>query len=422
MSENNEKVTSEGTEKTEIKQKTKAVTVLDTAEEQTANIETASKDKNEFEPHEKDRKSAKDSSKRKIAISEAEITDSKENDQQEISKAIKLETETNDASPNSSDKEVTFSSAKKSGDEDEIEANPIKRRKLENERSLRVAHHYNTIPTLGREERQKSQIINLRNINNYIKAVLINLYVNKDDSVLDLGCGKGGDLLKYKHRRIKFLYGIDIADESINEYKNRLNKSKNPFETKLEVLDMCNHEIITDRKFEVISLQFSIHYAFESEKTFTTLLNSIKRAATKGTAVIITTIDQSRILSHYNDKLVTNKPCGYCKKKEMCVGNSLFHIELENIKANKVFGDAYTFFLKDAVNKCEEFLVPCGYLVDEFEKAGFELEENKCFGNFLEKYDAKFKNLKSRMVPGKLTQEEEEIMDIYRVIVFKKVE
>ena len=36
---------------------------------------------------------------------------------------------------------------------------------------------------------------NEKNAHNFIKSVLIKTYVGKNDIVLDLGCGKGGDVL-----------------------------------------------------------------------------------------------------------------------------------------------------------------------------------------------------------------------------------
>lgn len=296
-----------------------------------------------------------------------------------------------------------------------------KRQKISDQKSFKVAQHYNKIPSISRNLRNDSKIINLRNVNNFIKSILYNIFVKKNDNVLDLGCGKGGDIFKYLKCGIKFLYGVDIAENSILEYKNRLKKVKFPFDAKLEVLDICNQEIISNKKFEIISLQFSIHYSFESKEKFELLFKSIKNNSKKNTHILITTIDQSLILNEYNNKLITNKKCEYCQKKEMCFGNSLFHIKFGNISQNLIFGNSYKFTLKEALEDCEEYLVRFGYLVDEFEKNDFELIENKSFKSFLEENSRKFENLKRKMIKNEITKEEEEIMGIYRILVFKKL-
>lgn len=78
----------------------------------------------------------------------------------------------------------------------------------ENDDSSLVATHYNKRPAGDKEEREKSDIIFIRNFNNWAKAVLIQLAVKEGYRVLDLGCGKGGDLQKWKKQGVSLLFGI----------------------------------------------------------------------------------------------------------------------------------------------------------------------------------------------------------------------
>ena len=81
----------------------------------------------------------------------------------------------------------------------------------------------------GVSHRKESRIYHMRNLNNWIKSMLIQDYVSKLANsgsldcltVLDLGCGKGGDLLKWDKSRAKHVVGLDIADTSIEQCKQR---------------------------------------------------------------------------------------------------------------------------------------------------------------------------------------------------------
>ena len=61
-----------------------------------------------------------------------------------------------------------------------------------------VKQHYNMVPERGREWRQTdSKIKGLRSYNNWVKSSLIQKFIGEERNlkILDIGCGKGGDLL-----------------------------------------------------------------------------------------------------------------------------------------------------------------------------------------------------------------------------------
>lgn len=57
-----------------------------------------------------------------------------------------------------------------------------------------VALHYSKRQDVSEEVRSSSRILHLRNLNNWIKFTLIHEYGPLQGRVLDLACGKGGDL------------------------------------------------------------------------------------------------------------------------------------------------------------------------------------------------------------------------------------
>lgn len=96
--------------------------------------------------------------------------------------------------------------------QDAVETQTQKLQKLEEGHSSAVAAHYNELQEVGLAKRSQSRIFYLRNFNNWIKSILIGEILekvrqrkNRDITVLDLGCGKGGDLLKWRKGRISRL-------------------------------------------------------------------------------------------------------------------------------------------------------------------------------------------------------------------------
>lgn len=66
---------------------------------------------------------------------------------------------------------------------------------------------------VGVDQREFSPIIGLKKFNNWIKSVLIGKFAFRDRGrpgakVLDIGCGKGGDLNKWNKARIQLYVGI----------------------------------------------------------------------------------------------------------------------------------------------------------------------------------------------------------------------
>ena len=72
--------------------------------------------------------------------------------------------------------------------------------------------------------REDSETIFVRKFNNFIKTMLIQEFTNKlgrNLSVLDLCCGKGGDLKKWQKQNVKHYVGCDLSPNSVNEALRR---------------------------------------------------------------------------------------------------------------------------------------------------------------------------------------------------------
>jgi mRNA (guanine-N7-)-methyltransferase len=186
-----------------------------------------------------------------------------------------------------------------------------------------VAQHYNAVPERGREWRStESKIKGLRSLNNWIKSTLIQKFSQPEGvehmKVLDMACGKGGDLGKWeKAPQTPSLYvGCDIADVSIDQARSRYsenlrrggrNRRAAPMHAEFYVQDTFGTSLddipiirevgfdpnagpgpprIQGRMFsggfDVVSMMFALHYSFESEELARGMLRNVSGALKKG--------------------------------------------------------------------------------------------------------------------------------------------
>lgn len=98
-----------------------------------------------------------------------------------------------------------------------------------------IKRHYDNIKIEKIECRFNSPILNLRNFNNFVKNSILTIYLDKLKLIageniktkltsLDIGCGKGGDLFKWRKNGITHLVCADISKKSLDECVRRYNK------------------------------------------------------------------------------------------------------------------------------------------------------------------------------------------------------
>ncbi|CAO1427860.1 unnamed protein product [Diamesa serratosioi] len=234
------------------------------------------------------------------------------------------------------------------------------------EHSKIVAQHYNSLKERGLAERYNSKIFYMRNFNNWVKSMLISEYLQKlKDSmphrsplrVLDMCCGKGGDLLKWQKGGITHLICTDIADVSVEQCKARYEKitSNDPPERKSFQAEFFTSDSTRDnlrKKYRdksidlnLVSCQFAFHYCFESPKQAETMLKNVSECLKPGGYFIGTIPDAYDIMRR-------QKAAG-----SDTFGNDVFEIKfLSDPDDLPVFGAKYNFHL-DGVVDCPEFLV-----------------------------------------------------------------
>jgi len=99
----------------------------------------------------------------------------------------------------------------------------------------------------GKEERGKSSIFLLRKLNNWVKAVSIQMFTSPQSTILDFGGGKGGDFLKWNSVNAKEVVMCDAANTSVKDaaerYQKFINERKVSYPLTLVSCDAFGHDL-----------------------------------------------------------------------------------------------------------------------------------------------------------------------------------
>jgi len=114
----------------------------------------------------------------------------------------------------------------------------------------------------------------IRQYHNLMKRQLIQSATQPGSSVLDVGCGFGGDLQKWAHASVRTLDMCDPSQEALVEARVRASKIKGV------TPNFYHGDILScpsNKKYDIICYNFSLHYIFESQRLFKNSIRAIKK-------------------------------------------------------------------------------------------------------------------------------------------------
>nr|CCC48842.1 putative methyltransferase, fragment [Trypanosoma vivax Y486] len=302
----------------------------------------------------------------------------------------------------------------------------------------------------------------LRHYNNWTKSVLIATTVSLLTSqrcgksaegglaVADICCGRGGDLHKWKVHKPQFLFMVDCCLEAVAEAAARYSVSKGLSlkvapnerngsgvrahfctcdvfgcnEALVEQLGLFYDRHLHERRFDVVSCQFSIHYGCVTEEVMRTFLQTVASALRSGGIFVGTTVNDSELLRRAREQGPT-------------FGNGMYSVHFSSEPPpSSSFGQEYSISVEKSVDRLSEFVVPWNRIVDLCAAVGLQVRESFGFleyGNFHYNSDLG-RNLRDttcgplagvkRDTDGhallRLSPEEEEVAGLFRTFLFQK--
>lgn len=217
------------------------------------------------------------------------------------------------------------------------------------------------------------ELVSFRALCNALKAYLVREAVNawrKDSSgrlsVLDLGCGRGGDLRKWASYRLRSFVGVDGGTTCVAEARARhaglVSQGKSAVQAVFHTADLTNARVPTDSGvFDIVSSMFFLQFCFSSLKTATHILDETARVLKDNGVLCGILPDGNRVTGLLRDR-----------RTQIAFGHFKLHkcqTTVETSPEDEPYGIAYNFSLTEA--PCTEFAVSPKLLRELLETRGF---------------------------------------------------
>jgi ubiquinone/menaquinone biosynthesis C-methylase UbiE len=258
----------------------------------------------------------------------------------------------------------------------------------------------------------------LRDFHNlYVKRKLITSVSSRGDTLIDLAVGKGGDLSKWIAAKLKFVFGVDVSADNINnrmdgacarylnyrkQYKYMpkalfvVGDSGLPLKTGEALKTEKSKEITQaifgigakDRKrlgegvykqfgvgsegFNVVSCQFAFHYFFNTPETLTNFLRNVTDSCALNGYFIGTCYDGKSIFRLLDTKKQGESIVNYIGGRKMWEIKKMYDsVEFNDDESSLGYAiDVY----QESINKTfREYLVNFDFVIKMMRNYGFEL-------------------------------------------------
>jgi len=136
---------------------------------------------------------------------------------------------------------------------------------------------------------------------NRVKSRLYERFTRNGDRLLDIGCGKGGDLHKWEHRRLHTVIAVDVNPAFIREAKRRIER-KRAMRTRVHFwqadafIDDLTSGAPGAPPYDAVSCMFCLHYAARDESSIHRLCQNVGQSLRVGGVFFGICADGDRIL------------------------------------------------------------------------------------------------------------------------------
>ena len=213
---------------------------------------------------------------------------------------------------------------------------------------------------------------------------LVNTNIGETLNVLDLACGKGGDLHKWTvvqeesiPNKLIFWQGVDFSPDSVDEANKRLlttcGFAVNSNAVTFNVLDNCfasdgntlqwnDHCLNLNADFfDICSIQMALHYFCQSEQDLQSILRNVSLSL-KPNGIFVTTFMDCCDLFHSR--------------------NTVFNWPAIGISLHRHENNAYNVFIENSLPNCKEYLTNVRQIITVAREFGLVVIRNEKLNYF----------------------------------------
>jgi ubiquinone/menaquinone biosynthesis C-methylase UbiE len=209
---------------------------------------------------------------------------------------------------------------------------------------------------------------NMRKFHNWVKRTYIEKYKQSAGTVIDFGCGRGGDFGKYIDSGFACIYGIDCNQKNLDEATRRsadmlLNPENENISIKISQYDLTKDVVSINDKADLAVCNFAFHFF---SKTLDVFISNVINNTKKGAYIVLTFMDPELIEFTETDEWSITK---VSENAKVCIKGSM-------LEENQV-----------------EPIVDIQETISKFKEYGIELVEQTCFKNLYSSWKSKAKTL-----------------------------
>lgn len=199
---------------------------------------------------------------------------------------------------------------------------------------MAAAEHYDSLRVASLRERASGAAYLLKKLHNDFKRSLIHEFARGAGFLVDVGCGRGGDLHKWQGAGVRSVLGVDVSGVQVAEARRRaVGIGGMRVEFSVTSPDLAALNELQAGSADVVTVMFALNYMWGSEDEAATVLRQCRRVLRPGGLLLGVYADGGRV-----QKLASIAP-----------DTEAYDLALHFTGEALPFGSGYTLVIRDTV-------------------------------------------------------------------------